>query len=117
MNELTQRTDDDSSRAMLIAPLPGPDRKRTEAMYSYRLVYRQPQADAEGCLMLWRVSGGREDYQVALERDDRFVLRWHCTCAEHIYRGEKIANHFCKHIRGLQSFTPALATNQLRRAA
>src|SRR5260221_13807299 len=92
----------DASRAVLIAVLPGPDRRRTDGVYQYRLVYRQPQSDAEGCLMLWNVNGGRMPYQVALERDDNGNLHWHCTCADHIYRCEREAHHVCKHVRGLQ---------------
>ncbi len=86
-------------------------------LYSYRLVYRQPDWDAAGCLMLWRVTGGREDYQVSLERDDRHGLHWHCTCADHIYRGERTANHICKHVRVLKEFTPPMPSEELRRAA
>ena len=98
----------DSARAVLIALLPGADRKRTEALYQYRLVYRHPQLDSEGCLLLWQVSGGRQAYQVALERDDRGRLQWHCTCADHVYRCEKVQNHVCKHVRGLSEFVPAV---------
>ena len=28
-------------------------------------------------------------------------LRWHCTCADAVFRGER-APHACKHVRGLQ---------------
>ena len=115
MGEPTFQITNDPGRATLIAPLPGPDRKRREALYSYRLVYRQPAWDAEGCLMLWNVTGGRQEYQVALERPEWGQLRWHCTCADHVYRSEKIANHQCKHIRGLQAFTPPIPVNPARR--
>lgn len=117
MGEPTFQITSEPGRATLIAPLPGPGRKRREALYSYRLVYRQPAWDAEGCLMLWNVTGGRQEYQVALERPEWGQLRWHCTCADHVYRSEKIANHHCKHIRGLQAFTPPIPVNPARRAA
>jgi hypothetical protein len=108
----------DSSRAVLIAMLPGPSRKRADALYQYRLTYRAPQSDTEGCLLLWQVVGGRQSYQVALERGDRGQLAWHCTCADHVYRGEVVPNHACKHIRGLRDFVPTIpASTPLSRAA
>jgi hypothetical protein len=81
--------------------LPGPTRKRTRSRYSFRLSYRNPRPGTPGCALLWEVVGGREPYQVALERDKSGDLRWHCTCADAIYRGED-APHLCKHVRGLQ---------------
>src|SRR5262245_5430129 len=108
IDQLVEPNSNQISRAVLVAMLPGPDRKRREALYQYRLVYRQPQFEVEGCLLLWQVVGGRQSYQVALERDDRGQLLWHCTCADQIYRGETIANHACKHIRALREFVPAV---------
>jgi|SRR6516165_9796736 hypothetical protein len=99
---------DETSRAVLIAMLPGPDRKRRETLYQYRLIYREPHFDAEGCLFLWQVVGGRQSYQVALERDDRGRILWHCTCADHIFRSETGPDHACKHIRGLRDFVPGV---------
>lgn len=101
-------TENDTSRAVLIAMLPGPSRKRSETLYQYRLVYRTLQHDTQGCLLLWHVDGGRQSYQVALERDHQGGLLWHCTCADHVYRCETIAHHACKHIRGLRDFVPAM---------
>ena len=46
--------------------------------------------------MTWEVFGGRASYQVALEREWDGGLRWHCTCADAVYR-----DRVCKHIRGL----------------
>ncbi|MFL5339027.1 MAG: hypothetical protein ACJ8F7_02575 [Gemmataceae bacterium] len=112
----TTQHPDDAARAVLITLLPGPDRKRTDSLYQYRLVYRHPETDAEGCLMMWQVTGGRQTYQVALERDHRQRLRWHCTCADAVYRGELEAHHVCKHVRGLIEFTPPVPA-ELRRAA
>ncbi len=108
--QLTEPELNSNSRAVLIALLPGPDRKRRETLYQYRLMYRHPQFNVGGCLLLWQVVGGRQSYQVALERDDHGQLLWHCTCADHVYRCETIANHACKHIRGLRDFIPALPT-------
>jgi hypothetical protein len=85
---------------VLIASLPGPTRKRTPSDYRYRLTYRNPAPDAPGCALLWEVVGGRLEYQVALEREPSGALRWHCTCADAVYRGED-APHVCKHVRGL----------------
>jgi len=46
--------------------------------------------------------GGREVYQIALERQASGRLRWHCSCADAVYRGETRAKP-CKHVRGLQA--------------
>ena len=80
--------------------LPGPDRKRVQIAYAYRLIYRNPAPNGLGCRMLWEVAGGRLIYQIALEQDDRDGLNLHCTCADAIYRAEA-EGRFCKHIRGL----------------
>lgn len=82
------------------AMLPGPSRRRLPRWYSYQLRYRNPDAGGSGCVMLWHVTGGREAYQVALERDRRGRFHTHCTCADAVYRGEN-ADHQCKHVRGL----------------
>ena len=91
--------------AILIAVLPGPDRKRTQSIYRYRVAFRGPDGD-RGCVALWEVSGGRQAYQVALERDDAGRLHWHCTCADAVYRGELEPDHVCKHVRALRTFVP-----------
>jgi hypothetical protein len=83
--------------------LPGPSRQRTPRAYRYRLTYRNPEPAATGCALLWEVEGGRLSYQIALEREETGRLRWHCTCADAVYRGED-TRHLCKHIRGLQGF-------------
>src|SRR4051812_38600298 len=82
--------------------LPGPTRKRTRSPYCYRLTYRNPHPGAAGCALMWEVAGGRTAYQIVLERGGRGELRWHCTCADAVYRGEN-APHVCKHVRGLQA--------------
>ncbi len=84
-----------------IACLPGPTRKRELSPYCYRLAYRNPEPGVAGCALLWEVFGGREVYQIALERRRGGDLLWHCTCADAVYRGEN-EPHTCKHVRGLQ---------------
>src|SRR4051812_26433972 len=86
--------------ALVVASLPGPTRRRTPSPYCYRLTYRNPEPRAAGCALLWDVFGGRLPYQIALEREASGALRWHCTCADAVYRGESSA-HLCKHVRGL----------------
>jgi hypothetical protein len=88
---------------VLTALLPGSDRKRRHAAYCYRLGYRNPVADAVGCVLIWEVSGGRLPYQIALERDEHGSLRVHCTCADAIFRCEA-EGRFCKHVHGLLQF-------------
>src|SRR4051812_8039874 len=87
----------------LITLLPGPGRKRAPALYRYRVTYRNPEPDAVGCVQLWAVAGGRLEYQIALERDERGSLRLHCTCADAIFRAED-EGRLCKHVRGLLQF-------------
>jgi hypothetical protein len=84
------------------ATIPGPTRRREPVPYCYRMTYENPQRFATGCLIQWDVMGGRDIYQVALERQENGRLRWHCTCADAVYRGEKRAGP-CKHVRGLQT--------------
>ena len=50
-------------------PSASPTRKRTPSPYCYRLTYQNPNESAEGCVLSWDVLGGREVYQIALERD------------------------------------------------
>ena len=87
---------------VVFASLPGPTRKREASPYCYRLSYRNPQPREPGCVLLWDVFGGRQEYQIALERETTGKLRWHCTCADAVYRGEN-APHTCKHVRGMQA--------------
>lgn len=78
--------------------MPGSDRKREPVPYQCRLIHQSEDAAEPGCVLAWEVDGGRDTYQVALERTEDGMLRWHCTCADHVYR-----KHVCKHIRGLRS--------------
>jgi hypothetical protein len=87
---------------VLFTLLPGPDRQREECTYCYRLTYRGSEA-GPGCVMLWEVLGGRQGYQIAVEREERGSLRLHCTCADAVYRAEEEGRP-CKHIRGLLAF-------------
>ena len=80
--------------------LPGPDRKRLPHTYHYRLIYRNPQPAATGCVMLWEVTGGRLGYQIAWERTEAGKSVFHCTCADAVYRRES-EPRYCKHIQGL----------------
>jgi hypothetical protein len=88
---------------VLFTILPGPSRKRTPHRYGYRLTYRNPEEGAVGCAMTWEVFGGRQSYQVALERNDAGDLHCHCTCADAVYRAEN-DGRFCKHVQGLLEF-------------
>ena len=90
-------------KEVVFTSLPGPTRKRVASPYCYRLTYENDNPRAPGCAMLWDVMGGRDIYQVALERDDHGRLHWHCTCADAVYRGET-RRQPCKHVRGLQAF-------------
>jgi hypothetical protein len=88
---------------ILTADLPGPTRKRTPSQYGFRLTYRSLDPRAEECILLWDVYGGRLTYQIAVEREERGSLRWHCTCADWVYRGEDFPDYQCKHIRALRA--------------
>lgn len=87
---------------VIFAMLPGPDRQRRPSVYRYKLTFTNPAPGEPGCSMLWEVAGGRLVYQVALERQESGEFRWHCTCADAVYRGET-RPHGCKHVRGIQS--------------
>jgi hypothetical protein len=85
---------------VLSALLPGSDRKRRARFYSYRLTYRNSDTEAVGCVLLWQVTGGRQHYQVALERAADGALQLHCSCADAVFRCEA-EGRLCKHARGL----------------
>jgi hypothetical protein len=100
-----------SPLGMILKLLPGADRKRRPNIYSYRITYRNPGPAQPGCVMTWEVLGGRLSYQVALERTRSGKLKWHCTCADAVYRGDGQPRHVCKHVQGLIECTP-LETKQ-----
>ncbi len=99
---MSTRTKSGVSPEVFFTALPGPTRKRTPSPYCYRLTHKCPDESAPGCILSWDVLGGREIYQIALERLPSGQLRWHCSCADAVYRGEN-APHVCKHVRGLQA--------------
>lgn len=106
-----------SAGALLMMVLPGPDRKRLLSAYVYRVTYRNPAAGETGCVMTWDVSGGRMPYQIALERTADGDQRWHCSCADAVYRGEDDPKHLCKHVRGLIDSLPTVAPPVARLSA
>jgi len=85
---------------VILAELPGPTRRRTPSPYRYLLNFCADDAQAVGCLCSWDVLGGRMEYQISLEREESGSLRYHCTCADAVYRGT-YTPHVCKHVRGL----------------
>jgi hypothetical protein len=107
-------TDSDPIPAIYLTVLPGPDRKRSRSLYSYRVVYRHPREDEAGCAAAWEVVGGRMAYQVALERDEAGRHHWHCTCADAVYRAED-EGRVCKHVQGLLAFSLPLPAPQFQR--
>lgn len=84
------------------ATLPGPDRKRKPSLYCYRVTYRNPRPNESGCVMTWTVNGGRDIYQIALERLGESQIRWHCSCADAIFRSDRNPFYVCKHVHALQ---------------
>lgn len=91
-----QRFDTFLAASLFFAPVPGPDRKRIIRPYQYHVTFCNDDSEEPGCLVAWEVTGGRVNYQIALEREESGKLRWHCTCADAVYRGR-----ICKHVRGL----------------
>jgi hypothetical protein len=89
--------------AIVTVLLPGPNRKRMPAPYQFNVSYRNPEPAEPGCVMTWQVNGGREEYQVALERTERGEMAWHCTCPDSVYSGENDPDYCCKHVQGLQA--------------
>lgn len=49
----------------------------------------------------WEVLGGREEYQISLEKTNDGEFLWHCCCPDSVYREEPHNKHICKHVRGL----------------
>lgn len=89
------------SSGVLAISIPGPTRKREDTEYRFRVTYRGTTIQDPGCLMTWEVTGGRADYQLALERTESGDTRWHCTCADFEYRGDDHPRYRCKHVSGL----------------
>ncbi len=103
-----------ASFAIVTVVLPGPDKKRKPAPYLFRVTYRNPDPSEPGCVMTWNVTGGREEYQIAVERTDDGYLYWHCTCPDAVYHGENRDVYLCKHIHGLQPLMDTIG-NPVRR--
>jgi len=89
------------SSTLLTQFLPGPDRKRTPSPYHFRIRFRNSNLHEVGCLATWDVLGGRENYQISLERTENSELRWHCCCPDAVYREDHEHHHRCKHVQGL----------------
>ncbi len=114
-----QTVEDEATFVGLVTLLPGPDRKRQPKSYLYRLIYRNPVPGGVGCVSTWEVEGGRLVYQVSLERQETGQLRWHCSCADAIYRGEDEGRP-CKHVIGIMKASaevPTWAGQDVRRTA
>ena len=95
--------------AVFLRQLPGPDRKRTPSWYRYGIVYRNTDESEAGCAMTWEVHGGRDEYQISLERTSDGYHHWHCTCADAVYHEqEPNSPHRCKHVRGLLACLPPM---------
>lgn len=102
------------SFALITLVLPGPTRKRTPAPYHFRITYKNPDPTEAGCVMTWEVLGGREAYQVALERADDGYHLWHCTCPDAVYHHENRNAHYCKHVQGLMELFDTIGNPVLR---
>lgn len=98
-----------SPDGVLMKILPGADRKRSPGLYCYRVTYRHASPREPGCVMTWEVTGGRGSYQIALERIEPDRMKWHCTCADAVYRTELNPKHVCKHVAGLLECLPLAA--------
>ena len=102
MDTFTIPFDSFLTASTFFAPVPGPDRKRSIRPYQYRVIYRNPDPSEPGCVLSCEVFGGRMSYKVDLERRESGSLRWHCTCADAVYRGENLGRP-CKHIKALMA--------------
>jgi len=90
--------------ALITLVLPGPDRKRQPVPYHFRITFRSPTSTEPGCVATWEIYGGREEYQLSLERTHGSELIWHCTCPDAVYRADdkNPTPHYCKHVRALR---------------
>ena len=93
------------NKMVLLIELPGPTRKRLPAEYRFLITHRGPVQQDSGCVMTWQVKGGRMDYQISLEKTAS-AWRWHCTCADAVYRGDGNPQHQCKHVQALRDTLP-----------
>lgn len=86
---------------LITTMLPGPDRKRTPSPYHFRVTFRSPTPAEPGCVVTWEVLGGRDEYQISLERTEANDLLWHCTCPDAVYHEDYRNAHHCKHVQGI----------------
>ncbi len=91
-----------SSFTLITMMLPGPDRKRIPSPYHFRVTYRNPNPGEPGCVTTWEVRGGRDEYQISLERTDDGSMIWHCTCPDAVYHADYRHACGCKHVQGLK---------------
>ena len=94
---MTETVESQNSFMLVTMILPWPSRKRVPAHYHFRVNYRNPTPDEPGCVATWEVVGGRDAYQVALERTENHDHIWHCTCPDSVYRHAGA----CKHVDAL----------------
>lgn len=83
------------AKAVMVCVLPGPDRKRTDHLYRFRMVHKGDPSDP--CQQVWQVDGGRQTYQVVLNHKGM----WECSCAAGVYS----KSGPCKHAKCLMAFT------------
>jgi len=79
------------------------------------VTYRNPNPGEPGCVATWEVFGGRDEYQVSLERTEARELVWHCTCPDAVYHGAYRHAHCCKHVQGLMEVFETIGTPVARR--
>lgn len=106
-----------SSFTLITMLLPGPDRKRIPSPYHFRMTYRNPDPAEPGCVATWEVRGGRDEYQISLERTDDANLVWHCTCPDAVYHADYRHACGCKHVQGLRQVFESLGNPQRRPTA
>ena len=65
----------------------------------FRLTYRSRDPKADRLYAALGRIRRRSEYQIAVEREEGGCVRWHCTCADWVYRNEDFPDYQCKHIR------------------
>ncbi|WP_439629000.1 hypothetical protein [Gemmata sp.] len=100
----------ESSFTLITTMLPGPDRKRVPSPYHFRVLYRNPDPTEPGCVATWEVRGGRDEYQISIERTAEHDLVWHCTCPDAVYHADYRHACGCKHVQGLRRVLEAVGT-------
>jgi predicted nucleic acid-binding Zn finger protein len=75
------------------------------ANYTFRRVFSAEPGVREGCLGVWEVLGGKENYQIAIEAVAGGWQQWHCTCPDAVYRSGPIGRA-CKHVVALRKANP-----------